>query len=106
MTTGMGTQKGVSKASLQKRQNLREEFKQKLIEKAPSKAVSHPVFNALGDIMALATFMEYYAFSVWDYMNLLKSFQNRLNPNYFPWRTPKSNLAALRYLQGNRTIKP
>lgn len=45
----------------------------------------HSVYQAVGDLKSLRTFMEHHVFCVWDFMSLLKALQQELAPAGVPW---------------------
>ena len=45
----------------------------------------HPVYGAVRTPEDLRVFMQHHAFSVWDFMSLLKYLQHALAPARFPW---------------------
>lgn len=45
----------------------------------------HSVYQAVGDLKSLRTFMEHHVFCVWDFMSLLKALQQELAPAGAPW---------------------
>jgi hypothetical protein len=56
--------------------------------------LSHPVYEAVGDDVALRRFMGAHVFAVWDFMSLLKALQRRLTCVEVPWSPPRSRVAA------------
>ncbi|MEK9726988.1 MAG: DUF3050 domain-containing protein [Candidatus Margulisiibacteriota bacterium] len=50
----------------------------------------HPVYSEIGSIKQLVVFMSYHIYSVWDFMNLLKTLQNSLTCTQIPWCPPHS----------------
>lgn len=46
---------------------------------------NHPVYAALKGLDDLRVFMSHHAFSVWDFMSLIKYLQNRVAPVSVPW---------------------
>jgi hypothetical protein len=55
----------------------------------------HPIYAELKDINDLRVFMAHHAFSVWDFMSLIKYLQGKLAPVQVPW-VPHGN-PAVRY---------
>lgn len=55
----------------------------------------HPIYAELKDIDDLRVFMAHHAFSVWDFMSLIKYLQGKLAPVQVPW-APHGN-PAVRY---------
>ncbi|MBK5939367.1 DUF3050 domain-containing protein [Halochromatium roseum] len=55
----------------------------------------HPIYAELKDINDLRVFMTHHAFSVWDFMSLIKYLQGKLAPVQVPW-VPQGN-PAVRY---------
>ncbi len=55
----------------------------------------HPIYAELKDIDDLRVFMTHHAFSVWDFMSLIKYLQGKLAPVQVPW-VPQGN-PAVRY---------
>jgi hypothetical protein len=55
----------------------------------------HPIYAELKDIHDLRVFMTHHAFSVWDFMSLIKYLQGKLAPVQVPW-IPEGN-PAVRY---------
>lgn len=55
----------------------------------------HPIYAELKDINDLRVFMAHHAFSVWDFMSLIKYLQGKLAPVQVPW-VPQGN-PAVRY---------
>lgn len=47
--------------------------------------INHPVYEAIGDIGHLHTFMEHHIYAVWDFMSLLKALQKDLTCTSVPW---------------------
>jgi hypothetical protein len=56
--------------------------------------LSHPIYEAVRDRVALQQFMAAHVFAVWDFMSLLKALQRRLTCVEVPWTPPRSRLAA------------
>ena len=46
----------------------------------------HPLYGAVRSARDLRIFMNHHAFSVWDFMSLLKYLQRRLAPTTVPWQ--------------------
>jgi hypothetical protein len=55
----------------------------------------HPIYEALHDLEDLRVFMAHHAFSVWDFMCLIKCLQGHIAPSEVPW-IPRGD-PALRY---------
>ena len=55
------------------------------IKPARQKVIGHPMYYQLNTVNSVATFMEYHAFAVWDFMSLLKSLQRSLTCVQVPW---------------------
>lgn len=53
----------------------------------------HPIYAELKDIDDLRVFMAHHAFSVWDFMSLIKYLQDKLAPVQVPW-VPSGNPAT------------
>ena len=69
--------------------NLAQTHYEKLVEATATERaalLNHPVYDAVGDLPSLRTFMEYHVVAVWDFMTLLKSLQRRLTCVDLPWR--------------------
>jgi hypothetical protein len=56
--------------------------------------VLHWVYNQVGDLSSLRTFMKSHVFAVWDFMSLLKTLQNRLTCMSVPWMPPEDPVSA------------
>jgi hypothetical protein len=56
----------------------------------------HPVY-ALGSLPALRVFMEHHAYSVWDFMSLIKYLQSVLAPVACPWQ-PSGDASVRRFI--------
>lgn len=56
--------------------------------------LSHPIYEAVRDRVALQRFMAAHVFAVWDFMSLLKALQRRLTCVEVPWTPPRSRVAA------------
>lgn len=56
----------------------------------------HPVY-ALRSLPALRVFMEHHAYSVWDFMSLIKYLQSILAPIVYPWR-PSGDASVRRFI--------
>ncbi|MGH9869199.1 MAG: DUF3050 domain-containing protein [Candidatus Polarisedimenticolia bacterium] len=63
------------------------------IATARDAVVNHPVYARLGELPALRVFMTSHAFTVWDFMSLLKTLQRRLTCVEVPW-LPSADAAA------------
>ncbi len=50
------------------------------------KLYSHPIYKSVNNREKLITFMNYHAYSVWDFMSLVKFLQNHFAPSQVPWR--------------------
>ncbi|MGB0128401.1 MAG: DUF3050 domain-containing protein, partial [Rhodocyclaceae bacterium] len=55
----------------------------------------HPLYGAVRSARDLRIFMNHHAFSVWDFMSLLKYLQRRLAPTTVPWK-PSGHPSARR----------
>ena len=57
---------------------------------------SHEIYHLLTDISSITIFMEIHVYSVWDFMNLLKTLQHHLTCTKVPWKPkPSPNLSRL-----------
>lgn len=56
--------------------------------------VMHWVYNQVGDLSSLRTFMQSHVFAVWDFMSLLKTLQQRLTCMTVPWMPPEDPVSA------------
>ncbi|HEY2841315.1 MAG TPA: DUF3050 domain-containing protein [Pirellulales bacterium] len=56
--------------------------------------LNHPIYQDLGELPALRTFMERHVFAVWDFMSLLKALQKRLSCVDTPWLPGASTLGC------------
>ena len=45
----------------------------------------HPLYDAIHSVDDLAVFMSHHIYSVWDFMNLLKTLQQQLTSMTVPW---------------------
>jgi hypothetical protein len=63
----------------------------------------HPIYSELKDIEDLRVFMTHHAFSVWDFMSLIKYLQSTLAPTEVPW-IPRGN-PAVRYFINQLTLE-
>ncbi|MBK1705472.1 DUF3050 domain-containing protein [Halochromatium glycolicum] len=63
----------------------------------------HPIYSELKDIDDLRVFMSHHAFSVWDFMSLIKYLQATLAPTEVPW-VPRGD-AAVRYFINQLTLE-
>jgi len=52
------------------------------------KLLSHPLYEQVGNLADLRTFMEHHVYAVWDFMSLLKALQIRLCCVTCPWIPP------------------
>src|SRR5438105_4439544 len=50
--------------------------------------LAHPIYQRVGSLSALRTFMTSHIFAVWDFMTLLKALQRRLTSTELPWLPP------------------
>lgn len=57
----------------------------------------HPLYGAIRSAEDLRIFMHHHAFSVWDFMSLLKYLQRRLAPASVPWK-PAADAHARRII--------
>ena len=64
------------------------------IAAARDAVTNHPVYARLGKLPALRVFMTSHAFTVWDFMSLLKTLQRRLTCVEVPWLPPADATAA------------
>jgi len=63
----------------------------------------HPIYSELKDIEDLRVFMTHHAFSVWDFMSLIKYLQANLAPTEVPW-IPRGD-PAVRYFINQLTLE-
>jgi hypothetical protein len=56
--------------------------------------VLHWVYNQVGDLASLRSFMQSHVFAVWDFMSLLKTLQQRLTCMTVPWLPPEDPISA------------
>jgi len=59
-----------------------------IIDTLKSQLNEHPVYKAVETIDDLRCFMEHHAFSVWDFMSLVKFLQAVIAPSRSPWVPP------------------
>jgi hypothetical protein len=59
-----------------------------IIDALKSELNEHPVYKAVETIEDLRCFMEHHAFSVWDFMSLVKFLQAEIAPSRSPWVPP------------------
>ncbi|UFH58722.1 DUF3050 domain-containing protein [Sulfurovum mangrovi] len=59
-----------------------------IIDALKSELNEHPVYKAVESIEDLRCFMEHHAFSVWDFMSLVKFLQAEIAPSRSPWVPP------------------
>ena len=59
-----------------------------VIDTLKSELNEHPVYKAVETIEDLRCFMEHHAFSVWDFMSLVKYLQAEIAPSTSPWVPP------------------
>lgn len=55
------------------------------LKSAQDQLNNHPIYKAVKTSEDLRVFMEHHAFSVWDFMSLIKCLQAELAPTQFPW---------------------
>ena len=56
---------------------------------------THPIYKKLDSLENIILFMEHHIYSVWDFMNLLKTLQIHFSCTSIPWK-PHSNPALSR----------
>jgi hypothetical protein len=56
-----------------------------VVEPARELVVKHSLYQSLGSLDAVVTFMQHHVFAVWDFMSLLKSLQRSLTCVEIPW---------------------
>ena len=59
------------------------------IQDSKDRLYSHSLYNQLTNIESLKQFMQYHAYAVWDFMNLLSSLQSEFTSCTAPWTPPK-----------------
>ena len=59
-----------------------------IIDTLKSELNEHPVYKAVETVEDLRCFMENHAFSVWDFMSLVKFLQAEIAPSRSPWVPP------------------
>jgi hypothetical protein len=52
--------------------------------------LAHPLYSSITTLPAVARFMEFHVFAVWDFMSLLKRLQREVTCTALPWLPPKS----------------
>jgi hypothetical protein len=72
-------------------------FEPAFIDSLRARLDQHPVYAALTDLRDLRVFMQHHAYSVWDFMSLVKYLQNEIAPARWPW-TPGADPAAQRFI--------
>ena len=55
------------------------------VKKLRKELATHPVYAAVEDMSDLTVFMQHHAYSVWDFMSLVKYLQNKIAPARTPW---------------------
>jgi len=55
-----------------------------------TKLQEHGLYSKINSLMDLRVFMEHHVYSVWDFMCLVKSLQNKIAPSSFPWMPPQN----------------
>lgn len=58
---------------------------------------THPVYAAVSDMEHLTVFMQHHAYSVWDFMSLVKYLQNEFAPAKTPW-LPHGDVQVRRFI--------
>lgn len=71
---------------------------------SPEKLVSlqdmldgHPVYAGIADLQDLRLFMQHHAYSVWDFMSLVKFLQQEVAPVGWPWK-PAEDPSVVRFI--------
>ncbi|MGD8575521.1 MAG: DUF3050 domain-containing protein [Thiohalophilus sp.] len=68
------------------------------LEQAQQELCEHPLYHSLSDPRAIAIYMQYHVFAVWDFMSLLKSLQRGLTSLELPWRPVQGNKELVRFI--------
>ena len=67
------------------------------IETLRVKLEAHPIYAAVQTLDDLRVFMLHHAYSVWDFMSLIKYLQNEVAPARWPW-TPGRDASVQRFI--------
>jgi hypothetical protein len=67
------------------------------IESLRIKLEAHPIYAAVQTLDDLRVFMQHHAYSVWDFMSLIKYLQNEVVPARWPW-TPAGDASVQRFI--------
>lgn len=68
------------------------------LEQTQQELCEHPLYQALDDPRAIAVYMQYHVFAVWDFMSLLKSLQRGLTCIEVPWRPVEGSKELVRFI--------